>query len=195
MPLPKPQADAEMESRGPACAIMVRGNVAASGRPALVEGVAALDQHVVHVLEAVGAAGGVEEHRLADAAMALARKHLPGDFFGARAAPLSLIGLESTPGANWFVCPTTPQTVFGYLPDFARFITTVPTASMPSSLERTTRNTWRAPGTDGRCSVTMWPHPASVPRSMAAKPLRGQRPGRCGADARRQAYATGNADN
>ena len=53
----------------------------------------------------------------------------------ARLCP-SFIARLSTPGANCFFCPTTPQIVFGYLPEFSRFITTVPTASMPSSLER-----------------------------------------------------------
>ena len=41
-----------------------------------------------------------------------------------------------TPEANWPRWPTTPQTECGYLPDSTRFITTVPTASIPSSLER-----------------------------------------------------------
>ena len=46
------------------------------------------------------------------------------------------IGLRMIPGANWFFCPTTLQTVLGKSGELTRFITTVPTAIMPSRLER-----------------------------------------------------------
>src|SRR3978361_1849957 len=48
----------------------------------------------------------------------------------------SLTGFVSAPSANWLGWPATPQTDFGYLGECSRFITTVPTARMPSSLER-----------------------------------------------------------
>src|SRR5690606_26044107 len=41
-----------------------------------------------------------------------------------------------TPGANCFFCATTPQMVSGYSSDLTRFITTLPTATSPSRLER-----------------------------------------------------------
>ncbi|CAH1654754.1 hypothetical protein CHELA40_10985 [Chelatococcus asaccharovorans] len=52
-----------------------------------------------------------------------------------REAP-SFIGLDRTPWANCRGAPTTPQTEFWNCRDSTRFMTTVPTASMPSSLER-----------------------------------------------------------
>ena len=45
-------------------------------------------------------------------------------------------GFDSTPGANWRGAPTTAQMLLEYWPDLTRFMTTVPTAFMPSSLER-----------------------------------------------------------
>ena len=41
-----------------------------------------------------------------------------------------------TPGANWLRWETTPQTVPGKSSESTRFITTVPTATRPSRLER-----------------------------------------------------------
>jgi len=46
------------------------------------------------------------------------------------------IGLVMTPGANCPGSPTTWQMVLPWLPERSRFITTVPTAIMPSRLER-----------------------------------------------------------
>src|SRR5690606_15962213 len=48
----------------------------------------------------------------------------------------SFIGFHRTPSANWFFWPTPDQTHLGYLGSASRFITTEPTSTMPSSLER-----------------------------------------------------------
>ena len=73
--------------------------VAAAGRrrPFVVKSVAAGDHHVVHVVVGEAVAGGVEEHRLADAAVALAVQHVLGDFRGERQALPLLHRLRHNP--------------------------------------------------------------------------------------------------
>lgn len=90
----------------------------------------------MHVVVAEAIAGSVEEHDFrVDFRMALAFEN------GCRALQRQIGTLASmlrviTPGANCRLAPTTLQTVSPQRPELRRFMTTDPTAIMPSRLER-----------------------------------------------------------